>query len=278
MKIFHPAFLVFMIVLLIFGYGFLAVVYLMALVFHELGHALVAKKFGYKLKSFYLMPYGACLSYEEHVFLENEEFLIAIAGPLMNLFLCLICIALWWIFPVMYALTLDFASANFFLALLNFLPAFPLDGGRILLANLSNKMDRKKAIKISLIFNYVFCFIFIFVFIISCFNKINFSFLIMAIFLFLSVFDGKFQGKYQRIFSQDKSKILKKGIKLKTMAFSSKVPLYKISREISSTKYNVFFIVSESGKAKLMSENSLKSIIERNNANDSFSDIFPNFE
>lgn len=147
------------------------------------------------------MPYGACLSYEENVFLEKEEFLIAIAGPLVNLFICLLFIALWWIFPTMYALTLNFVSANFFLALLNFLPAFPLDGGRILLANLSNKMDRKKAIKISLIFNYIFSSLFLFTFILSCFTKINFSFLIMSIFLFISVFEGKFQGKYQRIFS-----------------------------------------------------------------------------
>lgn len=75
-----------------------------------------------------------------------------------------------------------------------------------------------------------------------------------------------FKENISEYFLQDKNKILKKGIKLKTMAFSSKAPLYKISRELSSTKYNVFFIVSEGGKAKLMSENSLKTVIENNSS------------
>lgn len=147
-----------------------------------------------------------------------------------------------------------------------------------MLSVLSSKMNRKSAIKISLIFNYIFSLVFALIFIISLFYKVNFSYLIMGIFLFLGVFDGKFQGKYQRIFSSDKNKLLRKGIKTKIYAISSKSPLYKISREMSSTKYNVFFIVSENGKTKMMSENAIKNILETHDLNLCFADIFSNFE
>lgn len=276
-KIFHPAFLVLMIVLIVCGYGEISLIYLLAVSIHELAHAFVAKKLGYKLRSFYLMPYGACLSYEG-VFLEREEFYIAIAGPLSNLLVCLLCLAFWWVFPVTYAFTEQFFSANFFLALMNFLPAFPLDGGRILLASLSKRLKRKTAIKISLIFNFIFCFIFVFFFVLSCFYQINLSFLIMALFLIISVIGGNFQASYEKIFYYDKNNLLKKGINTKIIAISSLSPLYKVSKELSPTKYNVFFIVSPKGKTKMLSENAIRNILENNDLKLTFADIFNQFD
>ncbi len=273
MKKIHPAFFVFAVILLIFGYGLIFLVYLIAVIFHEFGHAIVASKLGYKLKNFYLMPYGACLSYEDFGFLESDEILIAIAGPLINVILGVIGISLWWIFPSSYLYTQNFVTINFVLAIFNFLPAFPLDGGRVLLATMSKNMPRNKAIKITLCFNYVFCIMFLILFFVSIFTLINFNFLIVALFLFISVFGGKFHGKYEHVYSFDKMKFLEKVIPSKIFALSSSTPLYKIHRKISRTKYSVFLIVSTSGKVKMISENAIKKLLEKNDLNLTFDQI-----
>ena len=141
----HPSLIILSVIFLIFGYGLEVLVFLIALFFHELAHGLVAKKFGYSLSNFYLMPYGACLAYEDNIFLEREEIKIALAGPLVNLIISLICIALWWIFPISYAYTYYFVECNFYLALFNFLPCYPLDCGRIIKAVIKNKFSDKTA-------------------------------------------------------------------------------------------------------------------------------------
>ena len=153
MKKLHPAFFVFSVILLVCGYGLFFLTYLLAIVIHELGHGLIAKKLGYKLKNFYLMPYGACLSYED-TFVENDELKIAIAGPIISLLIGFFTVAVWWIFPFTYQYTADFALANFAIAIFNFLPAFPLDGSRIFINLLTEKITRKKALKLTVIFNY----------------------------------------------------------------------------------------------------------------------------
>lgn len=278
MKKLHPAFLVFSCVLLIFGYGLSVLTYLLVVFLHEMGHSIVAKKLGYTLDNFYLMPYGACLSYKEYFFLEKDEFLIAIAGPLTSLFSALLVIALWWIFPVTYIYTEFFVTASLVLAIFNFLPAFPLDGARIFISLASPTISRSKAIKITLILNYVFSGLFVLMFFISIFIKVNFNFLIIALFLILGIIDGKFQGKYQNLLSFDKSNLLEKGMNAKIMAFSSNVKLLKVCKKISKANFNLFFIVSKSGKVKMLSENALKNLFETYNLNLSFSDIYPDFD
>ncbi|MGI5841723.1 MAG: site-2 protease family protein [Christensenellales bacterium] len=209
MKKFHPALIIFTILLLVFGLGKIVVAYLFALVVHEFAHAIVAYKLGYKLKNFFLLPYGACLSYQD-IFFDDDEIKIASAGPVASFLTGMITIAIWWIFPLSYALTYEFAIANFALCVFNLLPAFPLDGARVFICLISNHMQKKKAFKITLIFNYVLSALFLVVFIISCFYAVNFNFLYICLFLIIGSFDGILQGKYFPIYKLDKQKNLQK--------------------------------------------------------------------
>lgn len=259
LKKFHPVLLMLSAIFLICGYGIEILIFFVALAIHELSHAIAAKKFGYKLSNFYLMPYGACLSYNS-VFLEREEILIALAGPLSNLVTALVCISFWWIIPSSFVFTEYFVQCNFYLAIFNFLPCYPLDCGRIIKAILKDKFSEKTAVKISKILSVVFAGIFFVAFVFSVFVKINLNFLMIAILLVFGVFDTKFQGKYEKIFC-DKQKYLKKGISVKSIAVDSSITLLKLSKKLSSTKYCVFY-VANGEKVTLITETTLEKLCQ----------------
>lgn len=134
-------------------------------VLHELGHALTAKQFSIPTKEITLLPIGGVASLEELPEDPREELLITLAGPAVNI---LIAFILYLSIPFDILQEFDeeqiqqFFSeisarnflfllfyANIILAVFNFIPAFPMDGGRILRALLSMRIDRVKATQIA---------------------------------------------------------------------------------------------------------------------------------
>ena len=135
------------------------------IVLHELGHALVAKRFHIKTEKITLLPIGGMATFKNLPKSPKKEFLVSIAGPLVNLFIAVI---LFLSIPVRRYLQLDFNETiellmsftlesflfylfivNVGLFVFNLIPAFPMDGGRILRALLAMTMSRVKATQIS---------------------------------------------------------------------------------------------------------------------------------
>lgn len=130
-------------------------------VLHELGHALTAGKFNIGTRQITLLPIGGVASLESMPEDPREEFLVAIAGPAVNVVIALL---LYLIVPFDNFLNQDpemleqtlssinasnflfyLFSANVMLVLFNLIPAFPMDGGRIFRALLSMKYGRVTA-------------------------------------------------------------------------------------------------------------------------------------
>jgi Zn-dependent protease len=125
---------------------------------HELGHALVAKKYNINTKSITLLPIGGIARLERLPEKPTEELLVAIAGPIVNLILASIT-RFFILIPqdseeLLEQLSGGINGQNFFfnfyivnltLAVFNLIPAFPMDGGRILRALLAFKLDRNTA-------------------------------------------------------------------------------------------------------------------------------------
>jgi Zn-dependent protease/predicted transcriptional regulator len=129
---------------------------------HELGHALTAKKFGIKTKDITLLPIGGVAQLERLPEKPSEELMVAFAGPMVNIVLALITslfISLPNTSEEMVAelengvnagnFFLNFYLVNIILAFFNLIPAFPMDGGRVLRALLSYKLERHQATKIA---------------------------------------------------------------------------------------------------------------------------------
>lgn len=130
-------------------------------VLHELGHALTAGKFNIGTRQITLLPIGGVASLEAMPEDPREEFLVAVAGPVVNVIIALL---LYLIVPMENYLNQDpevleqtmssingtnflfyLFSANVMLVLFNLIPAFPMDGGRVFRALLSMRYGRVTA-------------------------------------------------------------------------------------------------------------------------------------
>ncbi|MED5373057.1 MAG: M50 family metallopeptidase [Myxococcota bacterium] len=96
---------------------------------HELGHALTARAFGLRTRDITLYPFGGVAALEGEPKPGRQEALIALAGPAVNLVLAAIALP----FALSgSALALSFVGLNAIMGVFNLLPAFPMDGGRVL--------------------------------------------------------------------------------------------------------------------------------------------------
>ena len=250
----HPLFLVFGLISFCVGLGYVFLCYLLAALLHELGHALIAKKLGYHLEHISLLPFGAELNLENDNFTANDEIKIAIAGPLVNLFLIIFCMALWWIFPITYYYTDLFVFTNFITFIFNFLPVFPLDGGRIFRALISKKYDVKNTERIVSNTAIFLSSLFFLVFIISLFITPLYSMAIASIFLLTGAFNFNKNAVYKRILqSKDLQKSFKKGCNVNIVAVSDSIPLFKLVKFLNIHNYTIFVIYD--------STNTLKKVI-----------------
>ncbi|MFT3711577.1 MAG: site-2 protease family protein [Archangium sp.] len=133
---------------------------------HELGHSLVALAFKIPVKDITLYPIGGVARLTARPRTPAQEFLVALAGPAVNVLLVVVLGALgaWWFGsealleamanaysqqPTLLTLTALLVSSNAALALFNMVPALPMDGGRVLRAVLSSVMGPARATRIS---------------------------------------------------------------------------------------------------------------------------------
>ncbi|CAN5634080.1 site-2 protease family protein [soil metagenome] len=128
-------------------------------VLHELGHALMARRFGVPTADITLLPIGGVARLQRIPEAPGQELLIAVAGPAVNVLIAGVLLLLGARTPVLFPLVTDVGSAvdflnfllfiNIFLVLFNLLPAFPMDGGRILRALLAMRLPYTRATRIA---------------------------------------------------------------------------------------------------------------------------------
>jgi Zn-dependent protease/CBS domain-containing protein len=140
--------------------GLLFMVLLFACVLlHEFGHIFTARAFGVSTPDVILLPIGGVARLERIPEQPSEEFLIAIAGPAVNVVIAALLILIGGAHLNLDRLaTLDIsggglvdrlAAVNLFLAVFNLIPAFPMDGGRVLRALLATRLGYVHATEIA---------------------------------------------------------------------------------------------------------------------------------
>ena len=114
----------------------------MSIILHELGHSLVARRFGLQIKSITLFVFGGVADMENEPSSARAELLMALAGPATSIALSLVFLGAAFAVgrgggvSLLQGLFRYLAGLNGLLAAFNLLPAFPLDGGRVLRAAL----------------------------------------------------------------------------------------------------------------------------------------------
>jgi Zn-dependent protease len=114
---------------------------------HELGHSLAAMKDGVGVQSIWLHPLGGVAMLSGGIPGPASEIFIALAGPFVSLLLAALFYLFLNVLGISSAIIYQFFTLNMFLALFNFLPIFPLDGGRVLTAILVMKMGIDRGVE-----------------------------------------------------------------------------------------------------------------------------------
>jgi Zn-dependent protease len=140
--------------------GVLFIVLIFACVLaHEFGHILAARRYGIRTPDVTLWPIGGVASLERIPDKPREELVVALAGPAVNVVIAAVLIlalgsdfesaAMAEMENPRLTLMARLAAANIFLVVFNLIPAFPMDGGRVLRAILAMRMPHVEATRIA---------------------------------------------------------------------------------------------------------------------------------
>lgn len=128
----HPLFLLTALVAICFAATSFFISLTIAVVLHELAHALVAKSLGATISRMTLTPFGGVLNLKTKILTSQQKTLIYLAGPVASLLFSMFFGVVVWLFPVIFIYLEYLVAANFLVGVINLLPVYPLDGGKIL--------------------------------------------------------------------------------------------------------------------------------------------------
>src|SRR5450432_394859 len=131
------------------------VVFYVCVVLHELGHSLTARRFGVKVPRILLLPIGGMAEFDRIPREPGAEFLITIAGPMVNFAIAAVLFAFAGL-PQGFPFHPEFAGSirgfahlllcwNLVMGCFNLLPVFPMDGGRLLRSLLAIRLPYLRA-------------------------------------------------------------------------------------------------------------------------------------
>ncbi|MBN1673575.1 MAG: site-2 protease family protein [Kiritimatiellae bacterium] len=192
-------------------WGFIFAVSLFVFVaLHELGHSLVANRMGCHVREITLTFVGGVAQLEGIPTRPRDEILMAVAGPAVSLTLCAVFVTAGSYLPASRAFATGLpllpkngvqflGFVNLVLALFNLVPAFPMDGGRVLRALLARRLGRLRATKIAVNIGKIMCVVFLVIGI--TYWQSHWFLIVIAVLIFMAA-----QSEYRSVLIKEEQK------------------------------------------------------------------------
>ncbi|WP_315116924.1 M50 family metallopeptidase [uncultured Clostridium sp.] len=244
-------FIPYLLILFYIGYQKKFLISLLIVILHEGVHYLVARYFGFAGFQIEILPVGTVLKLRDiDEASTKEELIISLSAPLVNLILAAVFYMLFSLKPLNIYLLLY--ECNLIIGLFNLIPAYPLDGGRIIRGMLNYKYIYKRAnlitVYISLILGIFLIFIYLFLFFAG---KSNMSLGLIALFIIISSIKERERITYIIMgdIIKKKNKFLKRGyIENRSISVNYKKTLVSILSIVEKNKYNIFYVLNDEMK------------------------------
>jgi Zn-dependent protease/predicted transcriptional regulator len=246
--------------------GALVLAVFVAVVLHELGHALMARRYGCKTKDIILLPIGGMARMERLPEKPGQEIRVALAGPFVNA--CIAAIVYWVVYsqrplPDIAALgkmevsnwPAHFFYANVVLVLFNLIPAFPMDGGRVLRGLLSYFMDHAKATQIAARVGQVIA-----LGMIALGLYANPFLIIIGLFVIVA---AQVEAGYYTTRSILKDAVVGDVLMRQVAEVSAELTLREVMQRLLDTTITKFVVVQDGNPVGVLDRNSLMECIER---------------
>jgi Zn-dependent protease len=216
---------------------------------HEFGHILTARRFGIRTPEVILSPIGGIANMEKMPEKPGQELLVAIAGPLVNVVIALLLIVGFHIGTEQLAnikfetatLAERLALVNVTLVLFNLVPAFPMDGGRVLRAVLAMNMEPAKATSLAARIGQSFAFLFV---LLGLFY--NPILMLVGIFIYFAAASEEQAASFTRFASKLK---VKDAMEPSSVTLPPDSPLSRAIDMLLATPQRDFPVIDETGRA-----------------------------
>jgi stage IV sporulation protein FB len=263
-------FLPYLILLIVIGFRGELLISFIVVMLHEAAHYFAAVFFGFSGFDMKILPIGTVLRLKDlDEASPKEDLIISLAGPVSNF---LLAVSLYYIYIRTNNPGINlFIKSNLALGLFNLIPAFPLDGGRVLRDVLNLKTIYRRAneltIKISIVTGFVLvgCFIFF-----VLLGIVNYNLGVIGVFVVISSYKEK-----ERIAYIIMGDIIKKRIKFinrkyienKSISVYYKGDLIGVLSLVDKNKYNIFTVLDENMKVMdiIYEEEILEALKEHGN-------------
>src|SRR3990172_86225 len=248
------------------GTIFIVLIFLCVLL-HELGHVFAARYYGVPTRDVTLWPFGGIASMERMPDKPSQELVVALAGPAVNVVIA--AVLLLWLGPRLdpqnltqiekpaVSMAAKVAGANIILVVFNMIPAFPMDGGRVLRALLAMRMGNARATEVAATIGQGFAILFG---VLGIFY--NPMLIIIALFIFLAASGEAAQAQLRAVAQRT---LLSHTLITEFQSLGTHATLNDAAEALIRTTQTEFPIVDGSGKLRgvLTRDAMIKALKER---------------
>lgn len=278
----HPLFVLVMAVAVITGY-FLELITLFGIVIiHELGHIAAAKGLGWQVREVQLLPFGGVAVMDDRGRASAaQEIGVALAGPLQNVWMAGLGLALqgmqvWSVEWGQY-----FVLANVMIALFNLIPVLPLDGGKVAFALVSLWLPFHRTLWVCTLLSIFFSTMITILALSSLATSgIQMNLLLIGLFLIYSnVYTYRQLQFYFLRFLMNRdfrlSQMLSNGLAARTMVVRSEHKVGRIAKSLYRDRYHIICVLNEQGQMQgvVTEQRLLKSYFVENRPESAVSEL-----